>query len=142
MVYEMISDKIVEAKSTSRNASASVSKLDLRMKGKMKANDQDVYKSGIPIVSINKRILTHLTSSARHLYKLGLLSSSSTLIVDDEETHVLKQFVTGKKRTRLRCNLKQGMEPLELFITLIVDDEETHLYCSGYARRGLACGAI
>ncbi|GKC49352.1 hypothetical protein Tco_1072097 [Tanacetum coccineum] len=59
----------VEAKSTSRNASASVSKLGLRMKGKMKANDQD---------------------------KLGLLSSSSTLIVDDEETHVLKQFVTGK----------------------------------------------
>ncbi|GJU94150.1 hypothetical protein Tco_1318906 [Tanacetum coccineum] len=30
----------VEAKSTSRNASASVSKLGLRMKGKMKANDQ------------------------------------------------------------------------------------------------------
>nr|GEU44956.1 ribonuclease H-like domain-containing protein [Tanacetum cinerariifolium] len=32
----------VEAKSTSRNVSASVSKLDLRMKRKMKANDQDI----------------------------------------------------------------------------------------------------
>ncbi|GJS46532.1 acyl-coenzyme A thioesterase 13 [Tanacetum coccineum] len=132
----------VEAKSTSRNASASVSKLDLRMKGKMKANDQEnIVEAHITPLNLVDPMSDDLTV----VDKLGLLSSSSTLIVDDEETHVLKQFVTGKviKYVKFMNGFQYKKSNNNMIISCIeVAMLEEDSPAIGYARRGFAGGAI